>query len=73
MIRFAGVNRIIQFTAILRQHLEDAREGVVEPELLSLFKKSRQLTYAGMPLATELEDWAISEGLPVTVNINYLY
>lgn len=72
MIRFAGVNRIIQFTAILRRHLEDAREGLVEPELLNLFKKSRQLTYAGMPLATELEDWAVAEGIPVTVHSNAL-
>jgi hypothetical protein len=68
MIRVAGVNRIIQFTGVLRGHLEDARKGVVEPGLLALLKKSRQVTYAGMPLATELEDWAVAQGIPVTVN-----
>ncbi|KAF8486688.1 hypothetical protein JB92DRAFT_3256897 [Gautieria morchelliformis] len=48
LIRVAGVNRIIQFTGVLRRHLDDARGGVVEPGLLALLKQSRQVTYAGM-------------------------
>ncbi|KAF8468652.1 hypothetical protein JB92DRAFT_3059106, partial [Gautieria morchelliformis] len=68
MIRVTGVNRIIQFTSVLRRHLEDARGGVVEPGLLALLKQSRQVTYAGMPLASELEDWAVAQGIPVTNN-----
>ena len=71
MIREAHVNRIVQFTSILRVHLEDARAGIPEPELLALLKGSRQVTYLGMPLATELEDWAIGEGIPLTVSIEY--
>lgn len=68
MIRAAGVNRIIQFTGVLRRHLEDARAGIVEPGLVELLKQVRQVTYAGMPLATELEDWAVAQGIPMTVN-----
>ena len=68
MIREANVNRIIQFTCVLRVHLEDARAGIPEPDLLPLLRAMRQVTYAGMPLATELEDWAVSEGIPLTVS-----
>lgn len=64
MINVAGVNRIIQFTAVLRKHLEDARR---DPALLQLFKQMRQVTYAGMPLATELEEWVVGQGVPITV------
>ena len=67
MIRVAGVNRIIQFTGVLRQHLEDARAAIIEPGLVDLLKSARQVTYAGMPLATELEDWAVGQGIPMTV------
>ena len=69
MIRNAGVNRIIQFTEVLRLHLEDARAGVVELGLADLLKEARQVTYAGMPLATDLEDWAVAQGIPMTVDI----
>jgi len=72
MIREANVNRIIQFTGVLRVHLEDARAGTPEPDLLALLKASRQVTYAGMPLATELEDWAVGEGIPVTVSLDII-
>ncbi|KAF8490122.1 hypothetical protein JB92DRAFT_1335767 [Gautieria morchelliformis] len=68
LIRVAGVNRIIQFTGVLRRHLDDARGGVVEPGLLALLKQSRQVTYAGMPLSPELEDWAVAQGIPMTNN-----
>ncbi|KAF8511241.1 acetyl-CoA synthetase-like protein [Gautieria morchelliformis] len=68
MIRITGVNRIIQFTGVLRRHLEDARGGAIEPGLLALLKQARQVTYAGMPLATELEDWAVAQGIPMTNN-----
>ena len=63
VMREVKVNRIIEFTDILRKHLEAARAGIPEPELLVLLKKSRQVTYVGMPLPTDLEDWAISEGI----------
>ncbi|KAF8485541.1 acetyl-CoA synthetase-like protein [Gautieria morchelliformis] len=66
LIRVAGVNRIIQFTGVLRRHLDDARGGVVEPGLLALLKQSRQVTYACMPLSPELEDWAVAQGIPMT-------
>ena len=59
----AKVNRIIEFTDILRKHLEAAHPGIPELELLVLLKGSRQVTYVGMPLPTDLEDWAISEGI----------
>ena len=59
----AKVNRIIEFTNILHKHLEAAHAGIPEPELLVLLKGSRQVTYVGMPLLTDLEDWAISEGI----------
>ncbi|KAF8523945.1 hypothetical protein BU17DRAFT_85424 [Hysterangium stoloniferum] len=65
MINVTGVNRVIQFTAILRKHLEDARR---DPSLLQLFKQMRQVTYAGMPLETELEEWAVGQGVPITNN-----
>ena len=71
MMREAKVNRIIEFTDILRKHLEAARAGIAEPDLLALLKGARQVTYAGMPLPTELEDWAIGEGIPLTVSIGY--
>ena len=71
MIRQANVNRIIRFTGLMRVHLEDARAGTLEPDLLALLKASRQVTYAGMPLATELENWAAGEGIPLTVSIRY--
>src|SRR6266481_5033835 len=69
MIHEANMNRIIQFTGMLHVHLEDAHAVTPKPDLLPLLKVSRQVTYAGMPLATELEDWAVSEGIPVTVSI----
>ena len=49
-------------------HLEDACAGTPEPDLLPLLRAMRQVTYAGMPLATELEDWAVSDGIPLTVS-----
>ena len=45
MICKAHVNRIVQFTSILHVHLEDAHAGIPEPELLTLLKWSRQVTY----------------------------
>ncbi|KIJ57306.1 hypothetical protein M422DRAFT_198731 [Sphaerobolus stellatus SS14] len=65
MITSAGVNRIIQFTNVLRKHLEDAQR---DPSLLKLLKNARQVTYAGMPLPTELEKWAMEQGIPLTNN-----
>ncbi|KAF8511233.1 hypothetical protein JB92DRAFT_3118229 [Gautieria morchelliformis] len=58
LIRVAGVNRIIQFTGVLRRHLDDARGGVVEPGLLALRQQSRQAGYlrkhAALPRARGL-------------------
>ncbi|KAF8522637.1 acetyl-CoA synthetase-like protein [Hysterangium stoloniferum] len=65
LINIAGANRIIQFTPILRSHLEAAQR---DPSLLQLFKQMRQITYAGMPLATQWEDWAVGQGIPITNN-----
>src|SRR6266481_4961550 len=72
MICEPNVNRIIQFTGVLRVHLEDAHAGTPEPDLLPLLKALRQVTYAGMPLATELEDWAISEGIHILKRVPYI-
>lgn len=67
MIHRTGINRIIQFTSILRQHLEYARRN--SPELLNMMCNMRQVTYAGMPLGTELETWAGKMGIPLTVRL----
>lgn len=67
MIREAKVNRIIHYGSVLREHLEDARAGTPEPGLLALFKTLRQLTCVGTPFPTELEGWAVAQGIRMTV------
>lgn len=67
MIQHAGVNRIVQFTNVLKTHLLDARRQSV-PGLVPLLRSAKQVTYAGMPLPSELEEWAIKEGIRMTNN-----
>jgi hypothetical protein len=69
LCHITGINRIIQFTSILRQHLEDAK---TDPELLQLLREMRQVTYAGMPLETKIEEWAIQEEIRLTVRLNII-
>lgn len=67
MIRKAGVNRVFQFALTVREYLDFARSGVPEPRLLDALKGLRQLTYGGMAIPKEPEDWAYDAGIPITV------
>lgn len=67
MVESAGVNRIFQFANILKRNLEFAKSGVPEPRLLGALKGLRQITFGGMSLPREWEDWAFSQDIPLTV------
>jgi hypothetical protein len=72
MIHIGGVNRIFLFSLALREHLENARAGA-PPDLLRLLKQARQVTYGGMSFAKELEDWAVSQAVPLVVSTTFLF
>ncbi|KZP19040.1 acetyl-CoA synthetase-like protein [Athelia psychrophila] len=68
MIENAGVNRILQFTMTIKEYFEFAKSGVPEPRLLGALQGLRQLTYAGMAMPREWEDWAFAQNIPFTTN-----
>lgn len=67
MIGHAGVNRVFQFSPTVKEYLEFAKSGVPEPRLFDALKGLRQLTYGGMTIAKEWEDWALAQEIPITV------
>ncbi|KZP27573.1 acetyl-CoA synthetase-like protein [Athelia psychrophila] len=66
MIENAGVTRMFQFGMTVKEYFEFAKSGVPEPRLLGALKGLRQVTYSGMALPKEWEDWAYAQGIPLT-------
>ncbi|KZP27584.1 acetyl-CoA synthetase-like protein [Athelia psychrophila] len=66
MIEKAGITRIFQFGMTVKEYFEFAKSGVPEPRLLGALKSVHQVTYSGMALPKEWEDWAYAQGIPLT-------
>lgn len=64
MISRCRLNRLNQFAAFLMNHFRNARK---DPKLLSILKSLDDVTYSGMPLPIEDEQWALKTGIKLRV------
>lgn len=60
MIERCGLSTLIQFPPFLAVHLQNARQ---DPKLLSLLRGLNEISYGGLPLSLEDEDWAEQNGI----------
>ncbi|KAF9069154.1 acetyl-CoA synthetase-like protein [Rhodocollybia butyracea] len=65
MVTRCGLNRLNQFAAFLAMKLRDSRS---DPKLLSILSNLDEIIYSGMPLARDAQEWALQNGLNVTVS-----
>lgn len=65
MIRRCGLNQLKQFPTFLAVHLRNAREN---PKLLAMLRSLQRVTYSGLPLPKEEEDFASRQGIRIVVS-----
>jgi len=70
MIIRCGLNRLTQFAAFLVKQLKNARE---DPKLLSMLKNLDDVSYSGMPLPYEEEQWALKSGIRLRVRFHQMF
>jgi hypothetical protein len=62
MIERCGLDSTILFSAYLSVHLRRSRQ---DPKLLSLLREMKGITYGGLFMAREDEDWAEQNGINI--------
>jgi hypothetical protein len=67
MVHRCGLNRLNQFATFLVSHLRNSR---LNPKVLSLLVSLDEVLYSGLPLAREEEEWALHNGINLTVIAN---
>ena len=65
MIYRCGLNKLNQFAAFLAIHFRHAREN---PKLLDLLRNLDQVTFTGLPLEREEEDFALQKKIRLVVS-----
>ena len=66
MIRCCGLNCLFQFPIFLSMHMRNARSNA---RLLSSLQSLDKITYSGLALAQEDEEWAYKNGLNLVVRV----
>lgn len=65
MIYKCRLNRLNQFATFLTTHLRNSR---MDPKLLNMLINLDEVLYSGLPLPREEEEWALQNGIKITVS-----
>lgn len=66
LVNVCGLNRFTTYGTFLAPYLLRAK---TDPALLKLLQEMRTISYYGVPLSADDDDWCFGNGLPVTVSL----
>lgn len=65
MVNVCGLNRMTTYGTFLAAYIQDARK---DPAVLKLLQDMRTVSYYGVPVSVDDDDWCFQQGIPATVS-----
>ncbi|KAG5639778.1 hypothetical protein H0H81_000058 [Sphagnurus paluster] len=64
LVRVCGLNRFTTYGTFLAAYIQDARK---DPAVLKLLQEMRTVSYYGVPISVDNDDWCFKNGIPATM------